>query len=153
MKQFKLLLLLSVVFLFSGCFEYEDIEFKGINNFKMGTIKDGAVNFDLDVTLFNPNGYAISVKPSEVEVYVEDDYIGLAKLLQKVKMKRKTIALYAIPLKLTLENGAMFKLMRYASKKEVTLNIKGKVKGAVLGVSKKIEVNEKKTISTKDFKL
>lgn len=153
MKNLKVLLLFSLVFILTGCFEYDDVEFKGVSNFKMGQLKNGKVTFDLDATLFNPNGYTISIKPSEVDVYVEDQYIGVGKLLKTVKMKRKSTALYPIPLEVQLENGAMFKLMRFITKKEVTVNIKGKVKGSVFGLSKKFDVDEKKTISTKDFKL
>ena len=153
MKNIQLLLFLFLAFTLSGCFEYQDVEFKEVNNFKMGSLKEGKVTFDIDATLFNPNVYAITVKPSEVDVFVGDDYIGIAKLLRKVKMKKKETALYSIPLELTLEKGAMFKLMRYITKKEITLRVKGKVKGSVLGFSKKIEINEKKTIRTKDLKL
>ncbi|MGB0933934.1 MAG: LEA type 2 family protein [Lishizhenia sp.] len=153
MKNIRLLFLLCLGVLLTGCIEYDDVEFEGVSNFKMGSFKEGKLTFDLDAKLFNPNGYAITVKPSEVDVFIEDDYIGIARLLEKVKMKKKTSESYFIPLELTLEKGAMLKLMRYALKKEINVTIKGKVKGSVFGLSKKISINQKKTISTKDFKL
>ena len=52
--------------------------------------------------IYNENGFALKVKPSTLDLYIEDQYMGKVHLDKKVRMKRKSITRVAAPLTLTL---------------------------------------------------
>ena len=90
MKSFKkLFFLLTILFLVSSCFEYDDISLLGIEGFKMGKIDGKRIAFSLDVKIDNPNKYSLVVKPSTLDVYIEDNLIGHTSLDQKIKFIKK----------------------------------------------------------------
>jgi LEA14-like dessication related protein len=148
--------ILIIVFLglgLSSCFEYEDIEFVKMGGFKLEEIAMNRATIGLTFEMLNPNGYAITIKPSTLDVYVDDEYVGKASLLEKVRLKRKKSQLYGARIQLVGEGGIMQKLMQVRQKEEVTLRFTGKVKGSVLGISKNISVNESKTINPSELKM
>ena len=107
----------------------------------------------MDIELNNPNWYAIKVKPSFLDVYVEGEFLGKAHLLDKIKLKRKKTGLYNIKVELLGEPGVMRKVMKYALKKEIKIRLVGKVKAGVFIISKKLKVDETKTIDGSKFGL
>ncbi len=137
----KLLFLLCTLLLVTGC-EFEDVAFKGISGFRFGKLEGKELTFELDVKMENPNAFKVKVKPSMLQVFVEDQVIGNIYLLKKAKMKRKSTTEITLPMKLELENGAMFSLLKFATRETVTLRLKGKIKGGVSIFSKKVEVDK-----------
>ena len=117
------------------------------------TIDGKTINFNAGVKVSNPNWFAIKVKRSTVDVYVEEQYMGKVSLEKKVKLKAKRESILQFPLKAELEDGAMFTMLRYASKENVNVRIKGKVKGGVWFFSKKIEIDETRQVSGKELQL
>ncbi|MBI1836186.1 MAG: LEA type 2 family protein [Flavobacteriia bacterium] len=141
-----------IIFLVSACFEYDDVEFKGLENFKMGKVEGQIIHFSMDVKLENPNNYAITVKPSHVDISVDEDVLGTAFLDKKVRITKKKENLYSIPLHVQLADGGFFKVMKLALKEKVNIRFKGKIKGSILGISKKINIDETKEFDTKQLK-
>jgi len=88
-----------------------------------------------------------------MNLYIEDEFIGEVKLEKKVKLKSKRETALEAPFTLTLEKGAMLKMMRYATQGEIKVRLTGKVKGGVFIFSKKFEMDETKTISGASLKL
>lgn len=142
----KYLYITFLIFLFTSCSLFEEIDLVGVDNFKMGKLESKQINFSLDVKVNNPNFYGINIKPSTVDVFVNDEIIAKAYLDEKIKLTRKKEDTYHVPLHAELVDGAMFKIMKLAFKSKVVLKISGKVKGSVLGIPKKVEINESKEI-------
>ncbi|MEN9440603.1 MAG: hypothetical protein RLZ33_679 [Bacteroidota bacterium] len=149
----KFLFILTAVVLLTGCATFQEPEFRGSEGVKMEKMDGQEISLSAGVKVYNPNWYALKIKPSTVEVYLEDQLMGTIKLTKKVKMKGKQETSLSLPLLSTLEDGAMFTALRYATKDQVKVRIKGKVKGGVFFVSKKMDVDETKTISGKDLNL
>jgi LEA14-like dessication related protein len=124
-----------------------------LDGVKVGKFEDKKLTLNVGVKIDNPNSYAITIKPSTVDVLVDDQLLGKAFLTQKIKLLKKTESTYSFPIQIDLEEGATFKLFKYALRKNVSVRIKGKVKGSVLGISKKMEVDEVKEIDGSFFKL
>jgi len=72
---------------------------------------------------------------------------------EKFKMKRKSVTRITAPMTVTLENGVMFKLIRYANQKTIKVRLKGDVKAAALLINKKLPVDKTKTINGINLKL
>lgn len=141
---------LILLLLLSSC-AVEAPEFIGSDGFKMDKMDGKEILFTAGVKVNNPNWFGIKIKRSAVDVYIEEQLMGKVQLEKKVKMKAKRESTLTLPLKAVLEDGALITMMRYASKENVNVRIKGKVKGGVWIFSKKIEIDEKRQISGKDL--
>lgn len=140
----------AILLLLGSC-AIEAPEFIGSEGFKMEKMDGKEILFTAGVKVNNPNWFGIKIKRSAVDVYVEEQLMGQVQLEKKVKMKAKRESTLTLPLKAVLEDGAMITMMRYASKENVNIRIKGKVKGGVWIFSKKIEIDEKRQISGKNL--
>ena len=119
----------------------------------MGKIDGKRIAFSLDVKIDNPNKFSLVVKPSTLDVYIEDNLIGHTTLDQKIKFIKKTEKVYTVPLHVDLEDGALLKIIRFGLKNQLMIHVTGKIKGAVYGFTKRIDVDETKQISGKDLKI
>lgn len=142
--------LFLTLFILSSC-EFEDVQFKGLAGFRFGKLEGKTITCELDVKLENPNNYNLKIKPSKLEVYIENQVIGNLYLLKKAKIKRKRESVVTLPLKGELADGAMLSLVNFAMKETVTIRLKGQIKGGVAFVSKKIDVD--KSLSVPGSKL
>lgn len=149
----KWIYLLPLVFLLSSCFEVEELQFKGVEGFKMPDLSKGELFVDLSVRIENPNKFKIKVKPSWVNVFVEEKMLGTIYLDQKLVIQKRQEKAYPTRLRVKLEDGAMFSLLKYVTKKEVTVRFKGKVKGSVYGITKKADVDQTRVVNGDKLKL
>jgi LEA14-like dessication related protein len=135
-----------ILLLVTSCAIYKEPELEKVGNFQFEKLKGKSINFSLETTVDNPNWYAIKIKPSTVDVYVENLLIGQLTLQSTVRYARKSHSIVNAPLTASLANGALINLVRLAGKNEVEVVLKGKVKAGVWFISKKIPVENKQTI-------
>jgi LEA14-like dessication related protein len=128
------------------------LKFKNVSNIAP-TFENKELVLKLDVHVQNDNFYAVKLKNSALKISIDEKELGNLTLAEKVVFKRKSDATYPLKMKVKLADGAMFMLLRNAFKKEVTLKIKGTVKGSGLGIPKTIQVEEVKTIDASVLKL
>ena len=134
-----------ILVLVSSCTFYEP-EYRGGEQFKFGKLEGKTLKFDVGAKIYNPNKYTIKIKPSDLDVYIDDDYMGVIHLDKTLKLKRKQELFVSAPFTATLADGALFKAIKFATQGTLNVTIKGKVKAGVFIVSKKIQVEEKTTI-------
>jgi LEA14-like dessication related protein len=127
--------------------------FKGYQNFKYEKIQENTLYFAVDVNIDNPNGFGVKVKRSYLDVTVGESYIGKARISQAFKIKRKRLNTVTIPFELALEKGAIFKLVRYVTKREVDVKLQGMVRGAAFGIPRKVKIDETRKMNLKDLNL
>ncbi len=145
--------MLSVLVAFvSSCAVYEELEFERMDGFKLDGIKGRDISMTVGVVVTNPNWYAIKLLPSTVKVFLEGQMIGEVHLNEKVKIRRKQENTLSVPLNATLEEGAMFTMIRYSTKDTVSIRMTGDVRAGVLFVSKKMTIDENRKISGKGLK-
>lgn len=137
----------------SSCANFEEPEFISSSGLKLEKMDGQVINFTAGAKVYNPNWFGIKIKPSHVEIYVEDQLMGNVFLEKKVKLKAKRESDLVFKLRGELEDGAMITALKYSRKDNVAVRIKGKVKGGVWIFSKKMEIDETKTVSGKDLKL
>lgn len=146
-----LIFFLALVFL-GSCKSLQAPEFKGGESVKLDKVDGNTIKFTAGANIYNGNWFGLRVKPSEFELYIEDEYVGKVSLDKKVKLKRKRETFVEAPFTANLEKGVMFKMLRYAAKDQVKIRLKGKAKGGVFIFSKKIDIDQTKTISGKSLK-
>lgn len=142
----RFLYLICVVFLLASC-EFEEIQFKGVEDFKMPKMDNKEILLDLAFKVNNPNKFKIKIKPCNLDLFVSDSKLGTVFLDEKVVFKKKTEGVYKTNLRLKLADGVFFELMKMLGKKEIPLRFKGKVKGSVYGITKKMEIDRIQMIS------
>lgn len=152
MKNLKIVFL-AVIVLFSVSSCFEEPEFKGASNFKLDEFNQDHILFNVDISVYNPNGYALKVRKSIFDVYINDVHIGEAKLLDKYKMKSKRTTLGNVPVEVKLGQGVIFKLMQFMRDESVQLRLKGDLKASVLGIPNKQEIDQSKTVNLKDLNI
>jgi LEA14-like dessication related protein len=151
MKWITKLVLLFSVFTLTSCFDIP--EFRGVSNFKLDEFKGNHISFQLDVDVFNPNGYGIRVRPSVFDVYINNQYVGKGKLDKSFKMRRKKNTVCHLPISLDLERGIMLKLIRWAQSGKVDLRVDGDLKVRVAGIPKKEKIEQTQEINLKDLNI
>lgn len=133
-----------------GCFTAP--EFKGVDKFKFEKFKNNELSFNLMIDLHNPNGYGIRVRKSTMDVYINDDYIGEAKLTKSFKMKRKSTTSCLLPVTLKLEKGKAFKLLALANVRSgVKIRLNGVLKASALLIPKRERIDQEQNINLKDL--
>ena len=150
-KRVMTITMLALAFSFSGCFVAP--EFKGYQNFQFKKLENNTLKFSIDLNVDNPNVIGIRVRKSELDFTVENTYLGKARIAEGVKIKRKRLNTITLPLEIQLEKGAVFKLLRYATKKQVDIQLTGVVKGSALLIPKRQKIDEKRTINVRDLNL
>jgi LEA14-like dessication related protein len=145
--------ILSLLLVLTSCASFETPEFKGGESFKIDKIEGKTVRFSAGGKVSNENWFGIKVKPSEFNVYLDNDFLGTVRLEKKVKLKRKSEAEITAPFKAELVEGAMLKFMRLTSGNETKIRLQGKAKAGVFIFSKKFAVDETIPFSGKSLKL
>jgi len=149
----KFILFLLCFIILNSCIQFQEVEFKNMEDVKIEKVEGRKISMLLSVKLFNPNVFSIKIKPSNVNLYIEDQLVGKINLNNKVKIIKRTENTYFVPLQIDMEEGALLKFLKYSFKEKIKIHIKGVVKGSVFGITKKIEVDEIQEIDGKLFKL
>ena len=149
----KIILALITVLIFSSCKVYKNIEFLGIEGIKFEKIEKRNLFLNLGFKITNPNLFSIKIKPSIVNVYVNDELIGKAYLDERVKFIRRKTNIYTTKIHLELEDGDLLKFFKFSLKDKVDIHIQGEIKSSIFCISKIVEVNYSKEIDGSIFKI
>lgn len=142
---YKYIYLACILLFFSSCSLFKEIQITNIQDIKPSfENKSLVLNASIDIT--NNNIYKVAVKASDLIISLDDKELGNIELLEKVVFKRKSSETHPFKFRMKLADGALFTILKNVFKKEVTLAIKGKIKGAAMGIPKSITINETKTI-------
>ena len=153
MRNFSYIFALALLFASCKIFTFDNPELRGKEEIKVSKINGKTIEFTATAKIYNPNWYGIKVKPSELDLYVEGEYMGKVHLDKKIKLKRKKENDIQATFTATLEDCALFKALKFATKKEIKVRLKGRIKGGVFIFSKKFEFDETKTVPGSSFKM
>jgi len=140
---------LIVCLIISSCAPFVRPEFVSYEGFKMGKMDAKQVSFSLSVKLKNPNSYTLKVKKTSLNLSVDDGKIGMLALEKTIKIPRKKQIIVEIPMNLSLEKGALMRMLTFSMQDSIRLNLEGDVRGGVLFFSKKFPLSFSKSISPK----
>lgn len=141
----KIIVVLSLVLIVVSC-PFKEVKYKGFAGVEGVKFDNKELVFTLKVNVENQNGFNIKIKPSHLDVLLEDHKIADLYLENKIKFKRKSKNTYSANLRAKLADGALFSLMKLRPNNKIDLRFKGTVKGAAFGVTKRMEVDEKQNL-------
>ena len=135
--------------LMASCATFEQPELISYEAFKMGKMDAKQVSFSLSVKLKNPNSYALKVKKTSLNLSVDNGKIGMLALGKTIKFPRKKETVVEIPMNLSLEKGALMRMLTFSMQDSIRLNLEGDVRGGALFFTKKFPLSFSKSISPK----
>lgn len=147
----RIFTILFCALLLTSCFDYKDVEFKGMQDFGIEDRTDNNITVRVDLKVNNPNNYGIKVKKSTLDVYLNKKYVGKTKMKKSIKLKKNSEGVYPLYLKTSGRDlmksamGSIGSLLRG----KVNLGIKGDVKASVYGVGKKFPVEMEESVNLK----
>ena len=147
-----LITLFSIVFL-TSCFDYEDVEFKGVQNIGLEGRSGGNITVRIDMKVSNPNNYNIKIKKSSLDVFVNSSKVGKTKMKNDVVLKKNHQDVY--PLHLTfsekeLKSSALASIGSLLTG-SMKIRIKGDVKTKVYGIGKKFPIDVEEQVNLRSL--
>lgn len=143
---------LTLSFVFVSC-EFEEPEFGDFSNVKLLKSDGNHLTLSFDMQVKNPNAFGMKIKKGTINVQANGQDLGVLKLSDKIKLKRKSDKTYTVPLSLDLADGAVFRMIKLSLAKSVDLKLDGKIRGSIMGIGKTVEVHETKTVEGGKLKL
>ena len=133
----------------TSCAPFERPEFISYEGFKIHKMDAKQVSFSLSVKIKNANSYTLKVKKTSLNLSVDVGKIGMLALEKTIKLPRKQETLVEIPMNLSLEKGALMRILTLSMQDSIKLNLEGVVSGGVLFFTKKFPLSFSKSISPK----
>jgi len=151
MKLLNIIVIFFLATLLSGCLEYEDVDFKGVQKFGIEERTSEQILIRLDIKVDNPNTYNITIKPATLDIHINGKYAGKTKMKEKIVLKKNTTGIYPLYLQAKTKDimGALTGSLGSILSGRVKVGIKGNVKAKAYGIGKKFYLNEEQTVSLK----
>jgi LEA14-like dessication related protein len=146
--HFFSVVILAILFSFPSC-KVQELDFNGVNNVSIGSMKSDNIEITLNVKLDNPNNFKIKVVNAKLDLFIGGNEAGVASLDDKVIIKKKTEGDYDIIITTDREqlmSAAVKSAISSFGSGKITVKVKGWVKGRVWGIGKKIDVEFKENV-------
>lgn len=142
---FRYFSLLLVIVSLQGCIAFKDLEFKGIENYKIEEFSMKGIKLNLGVKLENPNWFAIKAKGGQINVKANGINLGKFSITKKVKIPKKSDGVVNVGIEAKTKNligTSLLSLMSLATKGgKFKIEIDGYIHAGALGLSKKVKVS------------
>lgn len=147
----SILFLFTFLLLLSSCGGLKEVRLEQIgkvSNFQ----KDGKrMTADVALTIKNDNNFPIVMKPSNLDILLNESPVGVAFLNKKVKFKKNSTEEYIANVSFENQGINAIDLLKVAFSNQINIRFKGKVKAGNGFISKKFPVDEVKSFHTSDL--
>jgi len=147
----KLCLAIVLLAFLSSCGTWDSpelISYDGLTDF---SIKEKTLTLNLNGVIENPNNKTIYIHHIDTDVMLNGRKLGSLAINERFKLPKKTATRLSIPLVISLEKGAMFKLGMLALKDSADFVFKGNVIGGGRILKKSVPFELERTLSTKSL--
>lgn len=134
----------------------QDVEMVNVNSYNIGRSSDDKIRLILNIKIDNPNNFKINVKKTDLNLFVSGSDAGKIVLEDNIILLKKTEADYDFVLiadQKQVSKAIVQAGIGIALTGKVNINVKGWIKGKVFGIGKKIDIDEKQSLSIKDLGL
>lgn len=129
--------------------QYKDVEVVKVVEFGVKNISLKGVEVGVAMQIKNPNKYDISIVDSDLTLFAEGEKVGIARLKEKVKLKKKSNKIYHFTIQTSAKDilsGAFPVLMGVLTKDTINMHVQGDIKAKAKGLSKRFPVDVKKRV-------
>ena len=147
--------ILFLLLILSSC-SIQDVEMVKVNSYNVERSGGEVVRLHLNLKIDNPNNFNIKVKKADLNLNISGSDAGKVTLGEKVTISKKTEGDYDFILEADqkkIMKAIMEAGIGIALSGKVNIGVKGWIKGKVFCIGKKIDVDEKQSMSTKDLNM
>ena len=129
-----------VLLMMVGCAKPKDLQYLDIGNFHLNKAGLSESIVAADVTYYNPNSFNLKLKKANLDVYINDKYVGHTDLDTLIHIP--ALDTFYIPITMKLNLGDLLtNAAQLLLNPEVKLRIQGKAKVGKSGIYKNIPVD------------
>lgn len=126
-------LFLAVLVAGSLSFLFKEPEFIEARNFALTSVGLKSSTVYTDLFYFNPNGFGIQMKKADLDIYVDDKFVGHTLIDTLINIPRRDT--FSIPVSMDVEMKKIFpNALSILLKEEVLLRIEGTAKLGKAGI-------------------
>lgn len=139
-KRPTLLITLLLTLLLFSCSTPKELEYREFKNFTVEKLGFSASSIRMDLVYFNPNNFGLQLKSLELDVFLDNNYVGHTVQEAFVSIPRREE--FAIPVKVDVDMKNLLK-NSFASflKSEVIVKVIGTIKVGKSNIFKSFPVN------------
>jgi LEA14-like dessication related protein len=117
-------------------------DFVGAKNFTVSKIGFQESFIGMDLYYFNPNGFNLQLRKAELDVFLENRFVGKTELDTLLNIHAKDT--FSIPVKMGVNMKNLFpNLLTLALKEEVEVRMEGSAKMSKSGITLNVPINYK----------
>ncbi len=129
--------------------QYKDIEVVDVPEVGIKNISMSGIDIEVAMQIKNPNKYDISIVDSDLTLFAEGKKIGVARVKEKIKLKKKSNKIHRFTIQTSASDilsSAFPVLMNLISKSNMELQVQGDIKAKAKGIGKRFPVDFKERI-------
>jgi LEA14-like dessication related protein len=146
---------LLVFFIFiagvTSCSGFESIEVGEIEDVRFGNFAGRAVEFEVMMTIENPTSFRFRITDVDLDVYVNNEYLGKITNVDNVSIPSRSDELYLFPLKVEFSNilkGAL-SMYNFLIDREAEIVVTGAINVRSFPFTRSMKVDEKTSLKMK----
>ena len=153
MKYIKIIIAFACLALVGACAPLQPLSISNIESVKLLNVKEGLVTIEAQIHIQNPNAYGFTVGASDMDLMLNNSFVGKAKMKDKIRISRKSDKTYTFQVEANMAQLLMNGLMNMGSLKgKSKVRIKGDLKVSKFGIiHKSIPVDLEKAIDLGQF--
>ncbi len=137
-KKAVIYFLLSLL-LFS-CSTPKELEYRDFKNFSIGRAGFSSTAIKMDLIYFNPNNFGLQLNQTDLDIFINDNYLGHTMQQYQVNIPRKEE--FSIPIAMEVDMKNLLKNgITTLFNNEVMVRISGKIKVGKANIFMNIPVN------------
>lgn len=117
----------SLLLILASCTQPKQLEYKDVKNFRLRNISIEKPELGMDIEFYNPNDFGLSLKDANIDVFINNKFVGKANLTQSFDVPK--LSNFLMPVALTPDIQGLFSnALLLAFNQPVDVQIKGSVK-------------------------
>jgi LEA14-like dessication related protein len=134
------ILLPLFLFCLLSCKYPKNLEYKDIRHFKLQQAKFQQPKVTMDISLFNPNNYAMRLKQADIDVFINGNKVGKMQIPRAVHIPSRDTFVLPATLSVDLRN-ALPNALQLVMNSEVNIKLIGTVKAGRHGIFITVPLN------------
>lgn len=124
---------------------FEEVEIENISHVKVEGFGNKSLNMMAEIKLNNPNFFSIELLDSEFDLYVDNQKIGVGRIISDLKLPGHSNDYYDVKIESefkSLNTSTLLSLLQGSifAKEKVPFKVEGMVKGKALMITKSIDL-------------
>jgi len=128
-----------------GCNSIKDIEYRGIKETKIQSMGISKGTVKVVLQYFNPNKFGLDLKETQLEVYANDKYIGIAENAEKFIVPK--LANFDFPIYVHFNPLKAMGMVGLLQADKINLRVKGTTKAGKKGIYIRVPIDVKEEVS------